>query len=261
MKKLLFMLLCAAFLSMPAGALTEETPLGELPQVLQGMNPPGSTVEETPLGDVTADAVRQATGADVVILNGGDFAANLQGGEVRPADIQALFYENRNIACLELTEYQLRQWLEHGISATVVGEDERIDPAASSFGGFPQVSGLTLEFDPTAPVGARIRSLSVENAEYPLTVACTDFMAAGGYGYPSMGNAEETAITLTGSMEDYFRGKTITIPEQDRVVCVGTADSSLMAGYPAALFLLVAAIALFQRGRNKDKEVWLDIGK
>ena len=57
----------------------------------------------------------------------------------------------------------------------------------SPAGGFPQVSGLTIEADPSRPPGSRVLSIKVGNA--PLDenrmyrVATNDFLARGGDGY------------------------------------------------------------------------------
>ncbi len=81
-------------------------------------------------------------------------------------------------------------WL---ISFAITGRELRVAletalaKAGEGDGGFPQVSGMTVAFDPDAPPLARVREVSVGGA--PLEddrlylLATHDFLAAGGNGY------------------------------------------------------------------------------
>ncbi len=86
------------------------------------------------------------------------------------------------IVAIRLTGQQIREALEHGVSAVENGE-----------GRFPQVSGLSFSYSPSAPAGKRVREVLIggkpldPKREYE--VATNDFMAAGGDGYKAFGEA------------------------------------------------------------------------
>lgn len=134
---------------------------------------------ESSAGNLITDAMREATGADAAILNGG----SIRGDTLRPAgsvltrrDVLAeLPFANVSVVA-SLRGAELRAALEHGLSA-----------AGTGAGRFPQVSGLAVTWDPAAPAGARLRSVLVggrpldDQASY--RVALTDFLTKGGDGY------------------------------------------------------------------------------
>ena len=242
----------------PSVLAATDVPVGELARVLQGTNPPGSSVEETPLGDVVADAVRQITGADVAIVNGGYIIANLQPGEVYEDDIAAVFSAPEELVIVSMTRDELLHWLENGVSHVLVGEDERVDPLASVFDGFPQISGFTFRYDPSAPVGARVTMLLLEGESDTVAVACTAVMAAGAFGYEPH-EAQATEYDLVSAMTAYFSGRTVEPPEPGRSKCIGTADNTLIRQYPALLFVLVAVGLFILYAKSVGKKKWLDI--
>lgn len=141
---------------------------------------------ESSIGNLFADAMREMTGADVGIVNGG----GIRGNKVYPAGsrltardvLTELPFGNRTVL-LELTGSALRSALENGFS--------KIDEAA---GRFPQVSGLIVEVDRSRPVGSRVVSLQVNglplDPDGRYTVATNDFLARGGDGYDVLPQAE-----------------------------------------------------------------------
>ena len=134
---------------------------------------------EAAIGDLFADAMRAATHADAAITNGG----GIRGGRIfspgatisRRDIISEMPFDNR-VVILEISGAALKQAIENGLSRL-----------PSSSGGFPQVSGLTIEADPSRPPGNRVLSIKVgdapldENRMY--RVATNDFLARGGDGY------------------------------------------------------------------------------
>ena len=131
---------------------------------------------ESELGNLVADAFRWKTHADIAIVGGGDLRADLPSGSVTRGDLLSIFPFNNYLQVRELDGKTIRAMLEHSVFAY---------PA--SFGGFLNVSGLTFEFDPTAPSGNRIGEIFVGNnrlentATY--TIATTDFAFTGGDGF------------------------------------------------------------------------------
>jgi 5'-nucleotidase / UDP-sugar diphosphatase len=131
---------------------------------------------ETNLGNLVADVMRQETGADAAIINGGAIRASIPKGKVRVRDIYAALPFDIYLLAVKLSGAQVRQVLENGVSK-----------AESAEGRFPQVSGMVFAYNPAAPAGSRVKEVSIGGQ--PLdpvksyVVAANDFMAAGGDGY------------------------------------------------------------------------------
>lgn len=131
---------------------------------------------ETNLGNLVADAMREASGADVALINGGTIRAGIPAGPVTVGTIFNVLPFDNWLISFAITGKELRESLETGVSRVEVRD-----------GGFPQVSGMTYTFDPLAPAGSRIVSVSVGGAPLDETrryvLATHDFLAAGGNGY------------------------------------------------------------------------------
>jgi 2',3'-cyclic-nucleotide 2'-phosphodiesterase (5'-nucleotidase family) len=146
----------------------------------------GIRQRETNLGDLIADIVRETSGAQVAIINGGSIRTSIRQGPVTMRDIYAALPFNNYIVAVHMKGSQLREALEHGVSGIEKGE-----------GRFPQVSGLKFTFNASKPVGKRVGPIVVsgtaleENRDY--VVATLDFMAAGGDGYHAFGSAIRSA--------------------------------------------------------------------
>jgi len=97
-------------------------------------------------------------------------------------DVYAVLPFDNYIVAVRLTGTQIRQALEHGVSAVENGE-----------GRFPQISGIRFSYDPSAPAGGRVREVFIKGAplesEKEYSVATNDFLAAGGDGYRAFGEA------------------------------------------------------------------------
>jgi 5'-nucleotidase / UDP-sugar diphosphatase len=148
--------------------------IGETKVELDGTN---TRARETNLGDLVADMVRQRSGAQIAIVNGGSIRASIKRGRISLEDVyDALPFDNYIVA-FSLTGKQIRETLEYALSSIERGG-----------GGFPQVSGLTFTYSQVPGAPASVKSVSV--AGNPLdpdklyAVATNDFLAAGGDGYP-----------------------------------------------------------------------------
>ncbi len=91
---------------------------------------------ETNLGDLSADAFRAASGADIVLLNGGAVRKSILPGEITYGDIIGVMPFGNEMCMIEATGQQIIDALEWG-ARSIPGEN----------GGFLQVSGLTYEID------------------------------------------------------------------------------------------------------------------
>jgi 5'-nucleotidase/UDP-sugar diphosphatase len=131
---------------------------------------------ETNFGDFIADVVREVSGADVAIINGGGIRASIRKGEIRVKDIYTALPFDNYIVAIRLNGRQIGGALEHGVST--VEEEE---------GRFPQVSGLTFTYSRSGKRGSRIKEIFVAgkaiDPEREYVVATNDFLAVGGDGY------------------------------------------------------------------------------
>ena len=135
------------------------------------------------MGNLIADAMRAATGADIAITNGGGIRADRTydaGTVLTRRDILTELPFGNVTVLTELPGYQILAALENGVSQVEKGA-----------GRFPQVSGISFAFDPSAPAGSRVSEVMVGDAPLDLnkvyTVATNDYMLAGGDGYSALG--------------------------------------------------------------------------
>lgn len=135
--------------------------------------------QEAAIGNLFADALREAVGAEVAIINGGGIRGNRTypaGTRLLRRDILSeLPFGNRTVK-LEVTGADIVTALENGFG--------RVEEGA---GRFPQVSGMVVTVDLTRPPGTRVRSVTVAGTNLDpsatYTLATNDFMARGGDGY------------------------------------------------------------------------------
>lgn len=161
---------------------------------------------EASFGDLVADALRASLKADIAITNGG----GIRGDKLYPAgtvltrrDILSELPFGNTTVLVSLDGAQIRTLLETGFSD--VGR-----PA----GRFPQVSGLTVTVDGSAPAGHRIVAIDVGNV--PLdearsyTVASNSFLFDGGNGYAALSRGRVLVSPSDGKLManevmDYIR--------------------------------------------------------
>lgn len=139
-------------------------------------------IRETNMGDFVADIVRHASSADMALINGGGIRTGIKKGGIRLKDIYSVLPFDNYIVAVKLTGRQIRESLEHGVSAVEEGA-----------GRFPQVSGISFKYSRSSPAGSRVTEILIKGD--PLdpgrdyVVATNDFLAAGGDGYKAFGEA------------------------------------------------------------------------
>lgn len=140
--------------------------------------------EESNMGNYIADEMREATDADVALMNGGGIRTDSQygPGALTQRDILNILPFGNELTVLEVTGGTLLAALENGVS-----EVERLS------GRFPQVSGMQFTYDPSNEVGNRIVEVSLGgesvDPEATYTVATNNFVAGGGDGYEMLTDA------------------------------------------------------------------------
>ncbi|MEM8595360.1 MAG: 5'-nucleotidase C-terminal domain-containing protein, partial [Pseudomonadota bacterium] len=134
---------------------------------------------ESAFGNLTVDAMRAATEADVAITNGGGIRGDRQyepGTVITRRDVLTELPFGNKTVVLELSGADIVAALENGVSAIEDGG-----------GRYPHVSGMTFAFDASKAAGARVTEVKVGGA--PIDSAATyrlatnDFMGRGGDGY------------------------------------------------------------------------------
>jgi 5'-nucleotidase / UDP-sugar diphosphatase len=137
---------------------------------------------ETNLGNLIADVVKETAGADAALINGGAIRKSIARGEIKAKDIYSAVPFDNYIVAIRLKGREILQALEHGLAQAEKGA-----------GAFPQVAGMVVRVDFSAPAGSRIVEAAIggksiePGREY--TVATLDFVASGGDGYTSFGDA------------------------------------------------------------------------
>lgn len=142
--------------------------------------------QETNFGDLLADVMKEVSGADAAVTNGGGMRANIPAGEVTVGDILTALPFNNTVVTLEMSGATLQEALDYCAKDEFGG------------GGFLQVSGLSYTVVP----GKSAEDVSVNGA--PLDtgktykIATNDFVAAGGDGYAMFANIEpyDTGVVL-----------------------------------------------------------------
>jgi 5'-nucleotidase len=159
---------------------------------------------ETNAGDFIADAFRQATGADIALINGGSIRADtiIEPGILTKRDVLSILPFNNKVVKLQLTGAVVRAAFEHSVASIAVEAQP---------GRFAQVSGLRYEYDARRKPGSRITKITVNGKplddKLTYTLATTSYVALdAGDGYnmfrdaPLMINIEqgpsETEILL-----------------------------------------------------------------
>jgi hypothetical protein len=137
---------------------------------------------ETAIGNLVADALRAAGHADIAITNGGGIRANKEypaGAKLTRRDVLSeLPFGNRSVVAM-ITGAAVKAALENGLSQV-----------ENKTGRFPQVSGMSIVYDPSKPAGQRV--VSVQVGGQPLDeaktykIATNDYMLKGGDGYSSL---------------------------------------------------------------------------
>ncbi len=152
--------------------------------------------QEAAMGNLIADAMRDVTGADVAIMNGGGIRADKEyaaGTDITRKDILTELPFGNVTIMVELTGKQIRDALENGVS--------KLEDGA---GRFAHVSGMKVEVDATKPAGERISSVIVgdkpldDTATYKL--ATNDFLLGGGDGFTSLGQGKVLVDARGGNL-------------------------------------------------------------
>lgn len=177
-RALLLSALIIAMLMVAAPLVALDTVIGETGISLNGERQHVRS-QETNLGNLVTDVLREASGADIAIYNGGGIREPADMGDITLEQaINILPFEN-NVVTLEMSGSEVLSVLERGVASY---------PEVS--GSFLQVSGVRLYFNPNRPAFDRIERAYVGGEELDpdgtYTLATNDFLAAGGDEYEEL---------------------------------------------------------------------------
>ena len=242
MRRMIGTALAALLLLSPARA--------DSPNILRGDDDHPARCFETALGDILADAARAALGAQIAVIPGSSVPAELYESGLTEDEIRAALPEDPTLCRAELTPAQLCTLLEYGYAHLQTDEEERIDRAASEFSDYPQISGFTVTCDASAPAGARVVELALDDGtELEPDDEQTRLTAAVPAGLLSRAGieADETeALPLSDAFADYAAERgTLRAPDTDRVTVIGTSEYAVLHAFPkAAVFGAIAFVLL-----------------
>ncbi len=167
---------------------TVETPLDSRRNVVRA--------EESTMGNLITDALRDATGADIALMNGGGIRGDTTyeaGRKLTRRDILTELPFGNTTVVTELPGSQVLLALENAVSQVEKGA-----------GRFAQVSGLTFAFDASAPAGARVSEVMVGGAPLEADklykVAVNDYIVGGGDGFDALGGGRIITDGPTGQL-------------------------------------------------------------
>lgn len=164
---------------------------------------------ETGMGDLFADALRDALNAQVAIVNSGSLRGDrliLANTDLTGKDVlQELPFADQVGVLVKLKGSDLLQALENGFSQL-----------GGRSGRFPQISGMTILYNPKLEAGNRIVEVTIDGK--PLVpshfykVATTGYMLTGGDGYAALSDGTiivgpDQGIPLSTMFIDYIERK------------------------------------------------------
>jgi LPXTG-motif cell wall-anchored protein len=166
---------------------------------------------EQPLGNLVSDAMREASGADIAVFNGGGIRADIAIGPVTRGNVYGVLPFNNYMVVKQITPSGLKAMMELSV-----------ENVPADFGGFLHASGMSVVYDLSKPVGSRVESIVIDGEYLDLTddqtvftIAANDFMAAGGDGYSLFANLVTVSeLDTLGAVFEKFISETLggTIP-------------------------------------------------
>jgi len=164
---------------------------------------------ESNLGDAIADAMRDATGAQIAFQNGGGIRADIPQGPITLETVFTTVPFDNDLVSMDLTGEQIRELLERSVLSEKM----------------LQVSGIQIVYDLSKPAGAKVAS--VEVAGKPMAASATyrvvtnDFLAAGGdqFNIFKQGRNISSGPSQRDAVADYIRKNSpINIQVRNRII-------------------------------------------
>ena len=225
-------------------------------------------VRETNLGNAVTDAIYAygQTGfsnkTSLAVTNGGGLRATIAKDQpVTKGDIIAVLPFGNIISQITVTGQQIQDMFTKSLSSALQTDketgkfllDENGAPLFDASGGFLQISGATVFYDPTLPVKERVLLIGIlnpETGEYDdldlektYYLATNDFLAAGGDGYTMLGGVREEGPSMDSVFADYLKTADLSayadINPYSRIIPVDSTLDTDEDGYPDFIEVIV----------------------
>ena len=225
-------------------------------------------VRETNLGNAVTDAIYAygQTGfsnkTSLAVTNGGGLRATIAKDQpVTKGDNIAVLPFGNIISQITVTGQQIQDMFTKSLSSALQTDketgkfllDENGAPLFEASGGFLQISGATVFYDPTLPVKERVLLIGIlnpETGEYDdldlektYYLATNDFLAAGGDGYTMLGGAREEGPSMDSVFADYLKTADLSayadINPYSRIIPVDSTLDTDEDGYPDFIEVIV----------------------
>ena len=225
-------------------------------------------VRETNLGNAVTDAIYAygQTGfsnkTSLAVTNGGGLRATIAKDQpVTKGDIIAVLPFGNIISQITVTGQQIQDMFTKSLSSALQTDketgkfilDENGAPLFEASGGFLQISGATVFYDPTLPVKERVLLIGIlnpETGEYDdldlektYYLATNDFLAAGGDGYTMLGGVREEGPSMDSVFADYLKTADLSayadINPYSRIIPVDSTLDTDEDGYPDFIEVIV----------------------
>ena len=225
-------------------------------------------VRETNLGNAVTDAIYAygQTGfsnkTSLAVTNGGGLRATIAKDQpVTKGDIIAVLPFGNIISQITVTGQQIQDMFTKSLSSALQTDketgkfilDENGAPLFEASGGFLQISGATVFYDPTFPVKERVLLISILNPEtgkyddldleQTYYLATNDFLAAGGDGYTMLGGTREEGPSMDSVFADYLKTADLSayadINPYSRIIPVDSTLDTDEDGYPDFIEVIV----------------------
>ena len=186
-----------------------------------------SLLTENPNANFITDIERKELGVDMVLINSGNFRANLEQGELTDRDLKILTPFDNKVWILKLTEKEIIDGLKNGAKALAAGDEDH--------SGIVQCSGLKYTISKSGKIksatflDAKGNEISIDvnnpNPFKTYTIGTDDYIAKGGCGYFS--DKENAVITKFNFdknklIEDYLKkhSEPVEIKTDGRIMIV-----------------------------------------
>lgn len=225
-------------------------------------------VRETNLGNAVTDAIYAygQTGfsnkTSLAVTNGGGLRATIAKDQpVTKGDIIAVLPFGNIISQITVTGQQIQDMFTKSLSSALQTDketgkfilDENGAPLFEASGGFLQISGATVFYDPTLPVKERVLLIGILNPETgkyddldlekTYYLATNDFLAAGGDGYTMLGGVREEGPSMDSVFADYLKTTDLSayadINPYSRIIPVDSTLDTDEDGYPDFIEVIV----------------------
>jgi 5'-nucleotidase len=141
--------------------------------------------QECDIGNLTADALRLRMKAEAALVSSGLFHEGLPKGTVTLGDLDTACFSSANPCSTSLRGSQILEALERGLDPAITQHMHhgfRGTPI-----GIPQVSGMTIQYNPDAETGDRVKKVFIQGEPLSLDrlylIAHTDAETMQEYGY------------------------------------------------------------------------------